>query len=408
MKRATGIAGAMSLVVFLTLSACGSSSLANRTTPGTSPSATGSAPLGATPPPSGSLMVLVIRKTNANPPTSTIEIIDSRGHLNASTDFSAPGRPFMSGCVGLPPPSVRVAAGAVFFADSIGRIHRLEASGAVTQVASFPITSNQFLSFAVSPDGQKLIAILFGTPPVINPMPPFGVDPYVATGHWTLDLETAITGGATTKVLHRDFGHTYPSTGPTLIAGWDDAGPVATLNSYMCLQSSIPSVEYTNGSLIHLGSDGTHLDVIGGAGCQPWDELHDGTTICGGADWQSFTVRTRAGTQLWSGNVGRFVLEPRLSPNGDGVSVNGDAVQVYLRDSGQPASFARELAAKPYILGWVGSDYVLALKGGSLLGLVPVADMSNFIGLGLSLQTACADCDPTPVSLAGTLGVAAT
>jgi hypothetical protein len=65
-------------------------------------------------------------------------------------------------------------------------------------VAVFPIKSASFLSFAVSPDGQKLIAIVFNTPTVINPMPPFGTDPFVATSHWTLDVETAISGAPTT------------------------------------------------------------------------------------------------------------------------------------------------------------------------------------------------------------------
>src|SRR5579859_4011825 len=104
MKRATGIAGAMSLAVLLTVTGCGSTSAASHTNPDASPSATTSAHSGTTPPPTTALMVLVTRKSNSKPPTSTIEIIDYRGHVTASTDFSPPGRPYMAACAVIPPP----------------------------------------------------------------------------------------------------------------------------------------------------------------------------------------------------------------------------------------------------------------------------------------------------------------
>jgi len=397
MKRVVCVAVVMAVVI----PACGSSSVGSKSSPSPLVSSSASAS-GQSSPPTAALMVVYVRKKNSNPPQATVELIDAAGKIAANADFSPPANPLMVGCVPIPPPAVRVAAGAVFFADSAGAIHKLDANGSTATVANFPITQDQFLSFAVSPDGQKLVAIVFSTPPVVNRTPAFGVDPYAPSGQWTLDLESAITNGPTTKVLHKDFGHNFPSTGPTLIAGWDDNGELATLNSVVCVQNGIPSVEYTGNPLIHLGSDGTHLDTIGGSGCQAWDELHDGTILCGGSDWTSFSVRTRGGSQLWA-QAGSFMQEPRLSPNGGGVSLNGDKSQIFLRGGSSPANVTAP-GSTIYLLGWFGNESVVALKGGQKLGIVPVASPSTFKDLGVSVQPACTACLPFPVSLIGVLG----
>lgn len=391
--------------VLMLLSACGSSSTAAHSSPFASgmfsPQPT------VTPPPAKGLMVLVVQKQNGPVMKDMLELVDTQGHVAGHVEFSAPARAFVGNCASIPPPAVRVAAGAVFFADSTGVIHRMSQTGSISQVARFPISSTSFLSFAVSPDGQRLIAIVFNTPTPLDPIPPLGTDPFVATGHWTLDLETAITGGPTTNVLHKDYGHSFPSGGPTFIAGWDDAGPLATLNTYACAQNAVPSVEYVGSPLIHLGLDGTHLDQIGGAGCTPWDELDDGTILCGGSDWSSFSVRTRTGTVLWSRAVGSGIInEPRLSPDGRGVTVNGDHVAIYLRDSATPASSVRTSPPAEALLGWVGSDYVLVVRAGTPapMGLVPVADTQTFIALG-TLPTQPEVSFAGPNMLVGTLGI---
>jgi hypothetical protein len=385
----------------LLLAACGGSSTSTRTSPHPATSSPASSS-SASPVPTAALMVVFVRTKNSNPPQATVELIEAGGKVAAKADFSPPANPFIVGCVPITPPAVRIAAGAVFFADNTGAIHRLDPNGSSSTVASFAITQDQFLSFAVSPDGLKLAAIVFSTPPVVNRTPEFGVDPYAPSGQWTLDLESAIANGPTTKVLHKDFGHTFPSTGPTLIAGWDDNGLLATVNSSVCVQNAIPSVEYTGNPLIHLGSDGTHLDSIGGSACAAWDELPDGTVLCGGSDWNSFSVRTLGGSQLWSRGDG-LMQEPRLSPNAAGVSVNGDKTQIFLRDKSTPTSVTAA-SSSIYLLGWFGNDEVLVLKGGQKLGLVPVASPSTFKDLGVSVSPACSGCLPVPVTLIGTLG----
>src|SRR4029077_13422768 len=101
--------------------------------------------------------------------------------------------------------------------------------GATSQVATLKLTSPQALvSFAVSPDGKQVIAIVITA---------------TAAGPATLDLEEAAAGGATTIALHKVLS--AQALGPTEITGWDSAGPTATLNSLICVQQAPPSVEYT-------------------------------------------------------------------------------------------------------------------------------------------------------------------
>jgi hypothetical protein len=56
------------------------------------------------------------------------------------------------------------------------------------------------------------------------------------------------------------------------------------------------------------------------------------------------------------------------------------------------------------VLGWVGINYVLTMKGLNL-GLVPAVDLSNFIDLGVTVRSGCGGCLPAPASLVGTIGI---
>jgi hypothetical protein len=357
-------------------------------------------------------MLLVLAQRTSEPAqqkrTMTVRIVDLKGHVRAAADFIAPPVPFIGPCAPILAPAVRVAAGGAYFADSTGAVHRLDPSGANTVIATFKLTSPQsMLSFAVSPDGGRLIAIIFSAPPVLNPIPPLGTDPFVAGGHWTLDLANANAGSATTLALHKDYGTSPPTPGPTLIAGWDDAGPTATLGSFICAQQQLPSVDYAGSELIHLGLDGTHIDQIGGAGCQPWDELRDGTVLCGAGDWAGFSVRTRTGVALWSRQPGCCLLEPRLSPDGSAVVVDGDGAGIYSQYTGQGASASR-YGDPVWLLGWAGSDYAVVLNQfpTGRVGIVPVSDPSNVMYLGLAVGNPtyqCPTCIPN-ASLAGTIG----
>jgi hypothetical protein len=324
----------------------------------------------------------------------SVRMVDGKGHVKASTQFTPPPMPTYSNCADILQPPVRIANGAVYFADSSGTVRRLAVDGTVSRVTTFQLTNKQqALSFAVSPDGKQLIAIVLTTPPLHDPPPRSLGDPVFGAGSWSLDLETATAGGSAAVVLHKNLGTTFPS--PTVITGWDQFGPTATLNSQICTQNVLPSTRYT-GTLIHMALDGTHLDQIGGANCQAWDELVDGTVLCGSGDWQSFSVRRTNGDVLWSRSSG-YLWYVTISPDGNGVATADGSV--YLRNSSQPTSLARTAQPAVQILGWADPGHVVTIGTDGRLGLAASAITGLMIvDLDLTITSV-----PYGVSLIGTI-----
>src|SRR5690348_5219218 len=374
----------LGIVLLLALSGCGGPQSQTSHSPkahGATPSATN---------------LLVIASVDAGS-TMTVRLVDEKGRVTAAAGFTPPSQPAFSNCADLLQPPVRVANGAVFYADSAGVVRRLAVDGTVSDVTTFKLTSKQqALSFAVSPDGNELIAIVLSTPPLHVPPPQSLSNPLCAPGTWSIDLEIATAGGAATVVLHKDLGSAFPR--PTVITGWDAFGPTATLNSDICTQAALPSATY-NGTLIHLAPDGTHMEQIGGSGCLAWDELVVGTVLCGANDGQSFSVRRRNGDVLWS-RTGSPLYDVKLSTDGNGVSAGG---AIYLRDTDQPASSARTASPPARILGWADSRDVVTLSNDGRLGLAAARNPLTVVDLGLTISSPCLSCLPYGVMLAGTL-----
>lgn len=349
-----------------------------------------------TPSPSATNL-LVIASLDAGS-TMTVRLVDLKGRVTAAAQFTPPPQPTLSNCADLLQPPLRIANGAVFYADSSGVVRRLTADGTVNDVTTFKLTSKQqALSFAVSPDGKQLIAIVLSTPPIHNPPPQTLGDPVFGPGTWSIDLENANAGGPATVALHRDLGSAFPK--PTVITGWDAFGPTATLNSEICTQNALPSFTY-NGTLIHLTLDGTHMEQIGGSSCQAWDQLVDGTVLCGANDWQSFSVRRRDGGLLWS-RAASVLSDVKLAPDASGVA-SGDGT-IYLRDADQPASFARTGAPTVRILGWADARDVVTLSNDGRLGLAAARNPLSVVDLGLTISSPCLTCVPYGVMLIGSL-----
>ena len=106
------------------------------------------------------------------PDHAIVKIVDTTGHVYAQASFVPAPPPAIGNAVPLLQSPIRTAAGAVFYADSTGAVHRLKADGSTSVVATFPLSSpQQELSYAVSPDGAHLIAIVLSTPALHNPPP---------------------------------------------------------------------------------------------------------------------------------------------------------------------------------------------------------------------------------------------
>src|SRR5260370_23773969 len=83
----------------------------------------------------------------------TVRLVDGKGRVTAAAQFTPPPLPTLSNCADLLQPPVRVANGAVFYADSAGVVRRLAADGTVIDVTCCELTSKkQELAVAVIPD----------------------------------------------------------------------------------------------------------------------------------------------------------------------------------------------------------------------------------------------------------------
>ena len=323
---------------------------------------------------------------NSNQPAgqaATVKIVDTSGRVHAQASFTPPPAPLIGNAEPLLQSPVRTAAGAVFYADSTGAVHKLTPDGSTSVVATFPLSNaQQELAYAVDLSGTHLIATVFSLPPIHNPPPQSLSDPVFQEGaHWSLKLQTAEAGGSTTPTFQRDLG-TSLSASPTEIVGWDGIAPLATLNTNVGAQQAPPSARIF-GTLIHIAPDGTHLDALGGPNCSAVDEIADGTVVCD-QDGQSFSVRSAGGQVLWQATLpaDNYYYGRWLSPDANSVAVQGIVVT---RTS--IASAARQSSGSPSqltALGWVDSSTVIEADQSGHLYLYDANSHVELRDLGLS------------------------
>ena len=216
-------------ITVLILTACGSVA----TNPSTSPVAgvTGtpgaSSPSAASPSASAGgtkalLFAVLEAKGTANAWTyNTVAIAGLDGYAKAKTTFTPMPVPNV-GCMGaILPLSAHVAAGKVYFADGKGVIRSLATDGTVTKVATLPMTSTQqMLSFAVSPDGSQIDATVLTIP--TNAIGCSGS----SSGTFTFDAYS-VTSPTSNTLVYRQSWSSVPASLMSL-TGWDAFGPIGT------------------------------------------------------------------------------------------------------------------------------------------------------------------------------------
>ncbi len=335
------------------------------------------------PSPSAGLLVIAsglpgIQQVNAPPASqATVSIVDAVGQVRAKTSFEPPPAPRIGNAGPLLQSPVRAAAGAAYYADKTGSVRRLAPDGTISPVAKFPLTNaQQELAYAVSPDGAHLIAIVLSTPPLHDPPPQSLADPLYQEGaHWTLRLETADAGGPTTTTLERDLGTSFPR--PTLIAGWDDRGPVASVNSALGAQSVPASTRFFGDAIVHLAPDGSRAEQLGGAGCVAVDEISNGTVVCAADTPPQLNVKSSSGAVLWQAGLpaGASYASPWLSPDGGTIALQGFTVT---------AHGATPAAAAEIPLGWLDNSTIVEATAVGDLSLYEAAGGRKLRDLGLS------------------------
>lgn len=326
---------------------------------------------------------LVVMSTSSDQTKASVTIAEQSGLVIASKTFDAMPRPLIGNAGAIMPRQVIVAAGAAYYSDPGGRIHRFDVSATDTVVATFPITNKQQeLSFAVSPEGKQIMAIVMSTPPLHDPPPTSLADPLYQEGKpWTVETFLASAGGSATSIARRESAERVSIT---RLVGWDSVGPVAVLDALVGAQNPPPSLTYSGSALAHLGMDGAHLDQIGGPSCHPLDRSAGGVLCYQGAYPRTYEVRTDAGALLWQQDLPRDSLNynPALSPDGLRIVTAGGAV---FSRGAQPASLARGIASNLAwpSQGWLTSDLFAAGGADGKVVLVRVADIQNPMSTGL-------------------------
>jgi hypothetical protein len=338
----------------------------------------------ATPKTSATLLFAVLEaKGTANAWTyNTIAIVGLDGVARAKTTFTPMPTPDL-GCIGaVLSPSAHVAAGKVYFADGNGVIRSLGIDGKVATVATFPLTSSQqMLSFAVNPDGSRLLGTVLTTPK--NAYPCTGSP---AAGAYAFDMYAASNGGASTLMYHLSW--TQPQN-VLALTGWDAASPVGTYPTVWASQGGGPGS--TLGVYVRVdpatGKPGSQ--IADPSKCQIWDTTGSGAFVClgdsvvknGGTPQQTVdapvSVRRVDGSELWhftaSGQNSPFGL--LLAPDGQHVMFCcndldlADAHERLVARDGKQVDLAKGFGAS----GWLDSTTMVGWVGSGSAGPAPMA-----------------------------------
>ena len=298
------------LPLLVVLAACGSQAPGSVAHPSAPPAA--QATPGATAHAAETLFA-VLESSRAEFSPDTIAIAGLDGRARAKTHFKARSTPWVGPDLGaLLAQVAHVAAGRAYYVDGDGVVRSLGVDGGVREETRFPVTSSQQeVSFAVSPDGRSLVGAVVTLPAEPNPPPTPGWSPSTP---YAMDVLTAASGGAATVTYHRTWTARDGIGSGAQFVGWDPAGPVATWPSSLGTQGGGPH-QWNGVSLVHFpgGRPGSALPVPGG--CRPLDLLATGFVLCDGRD-PSFQVLGPDGQPQWQGTVpGESLLYGFLSPD---------------------------------------------------------------------------------------------
>jgi len=260
----------------------------------------------------------------------------------------------------------------VYFADGFGVVRGLSAQGQIQTVATFPTSSQQMLSFAVDPDGSRLLASVLTVPRMLYTQatcPRSG--PYYS-GDFTLDVFSAHAGGSPQLLYHE----TVPLSQPSLqypctlnFVGWDRVGPIGV--SPACLAPAGGPGHYFGGPVVRIDAVTGHVvnPIADSDSCWVQDVALNGDFVCDppSAD-ADVIVRRPDGSEIW-----RFTAK-----SGDGYSfsfLSPDEQHVLSRCSvvlGRDGS-SIDLTAGGCYFGW--------LDDSTVIGEGPNGDLS-YVSLG--------------------------
>ncbi len=192
----------------------------------------------------------------------TVAIADLNAIARAHAAFAVRTRPYVGPVITLMPPNeAYVVHALVYYIDGLGSVWSMGADGKQVSVTRFAIGGpQQWVSFAVSPDGCRLAAAVL-TAPAKGPSP--SGDPYpTMVGPWKLETMMATKGGGA-QVLHTWSSANLPNSSGGFknltLVGWDSGGPLAVVGAGIGTQNiwSVDNAYFDGGTVAHLQADGT-------------------------------------------------------------------------------------------------------------------------------------------------------
>lgn len=333
---------------------------------------------------------------NAN---DTVAIFGLDGHLRARATFMPRRVPNVGPAPPYLQPEARVAAGRVFYIDGAGVVRALDAGGGSPQVvATFPITQAQEeVSFAVSPDGARLIASTLVLPAVGAPSRPGG-PPSLQQGPLHVTLDEAPAGGVTRRLRSVDIP-VPTELAPTAlqVVGWDSVAPIAVpdqptgtpngvLGALGYGGESDQPVGSANAALGPLGyGNAARLDArgvpgpfLGGADCTAGSEVADGTVVCVGVQLASGGVGTQVrradGTVLFGVSSGVCRGDAVLAPDAAHVACD----TVVASAGGAVVILPRGFTAQ----GWLDDGTVIGIGARNDMAYVRLSAPDHAVDLG--------------------------
>jgi hypothetical protein len=365
------------LASLLMVVACGPTPTAVVATPSAAPAASPTPSSGPSSSP-GPLLFAVLEANIAGSPYTwnTVAIAGLDGYARAKTTFVPMPVPD-AGCMGaLPPRSAHVAAGRVYFADGTGAVRSLSAQGQVVNVAKFPLTSNQqMLSFAVSPDGSRILGAVLTVPlKVISCSAP------TSYAGLTLDVYTASAGSASTLLYHQNLADGQAMA----LTGWDTMGPRGTYPTVWASQGGGPASTLGVAVRIDAATGKVLGQVADPNSCRVWDISASGDFACIPDGASRVNIRRPDGSEVWHTTPSTPVNSlygSYLSPDEQQVVVAGagtDITEVWPRNGG------RVVLSSTCCLGWLDSATLISGAAPNMLSYVRLSAPGTMVSLGFA------------------------
>lgn len=312
-----------------------------------------------------------------------VAIVRVDGTAKAKASFKPRRLPQVGEGLTLPQPEARAAAGRVFFADGAGMIRSLGGDGTQSEVTRFPLTGpQQALSFAVSPDGARLMGAVLDFPPATTSIGQAAASS--PSGGYSLELFNAVAGAPAVSAQRWAWPASVRLPGDLLsVVGWSASSAMATVDTSPVAQYKTEGRQMF-GHVAEIDGTGRTRLMVGGSDCQPWTVLPDETVLCDRGGNQNVSVRSRGGQvlfQLRSAPDLQYV-NLTLSPDGSSVAyVEALSRRVFVMGRDNRAI---ELPASFQPQGWLTSTTLVGLtaQGSGHMALVRLSNPRRVIDLG--------------------------